>query len=219
MLTRQRLSSAIACCALASASNAALFSISTTAPTVDGADIAQLGQTDADWDTSVIWGDRPARGQTFTTGSETAGYALNAFTLKSAFAQGGNGTYSLRVSTLSGSDLTVFATDSVQTATNVAVDDYVSFTFDSPVVLAPNTLYAIDVVRAGSGWHSYRNTDDNAYAGGTAYSSGDKGVPELTINTHGHDRLFHLDIAAVPEPGSMALLGLGVLLIARRRRG
>ena len=35
---------------------------------------------------------------------------------------------------------------------------------------------------------------------------------------NGADRLIYVDLQSVPEPGSLALLGLGGLLIARRRR-
>lgn len=68
---------------MASPAQAALMSVSTTAPTIDGADIAQLvgGQT-ANNDYTAIWSDRPRQGQSFTTTSGAWIYQLQAITLK-----------------------------------------------------------------------------------------------------------------------------------------
>jgi len=179
----------------------ATFSVSTTAPTVNGADIAMLTSTDADWGSSVIWGDRPARGMTFTTGGD-AGYTLNSITLQAALDQGDNGDYTIRVGTISGTTFSAVFSETTGTVTvDVAVDDYVTFTFSTPVALAANTVYGIDVGRPGSGWHSYRNTDDSSYTGGSAYDSGSGAVGDGTISTYSHDRVFHLDIATVGGGG------------------
>ena len=53
----------------------------------------------------------------------------------------------------------------------------------------------------------------NTYNGGVAddSSNGQSPVP--------FDTRFQVTLSTVPEPGSLALLGLGGLLIARRRRG
>ena len=210
---------AVAGLALAAASaNAATISVSAGAPTVDGADIAQLVATDADWGT-VMWGDRPARGQTFTTGSDVGGYTLNSISYQSGSDRTDNRTYSIRVGTISGSDITDIASESTgSTGEDLLTDEWATWSFDTPVSLAANTLYGIDVViSSGSGHTNYRNTG-NPYADGTGYDSGGGGAAGATINTGGYDRVFHLDIEAVPEPSTTALLGLGGLALILRRR-
>lgn len=101
----------------ASWTNAATFSTSTTTPTVDGADIANLSSTDWDWGSSTLWSDRPARGQTFTTASDAGGYTLNAITLQAGGDQSDNGDYIIRVSSVSGSTLTPLATETTGVVT------------------------------------------------------------------------------------------------------
>ncbi|MFT5881756.1 MAG: hypothetical protein ACI9FG_000243 [Crocinitomicaceae bacterium] len=101
---------------------------------------------------------------------------------------------------------------------NVAANDYVTFTFTSPVALVANTIYAFDLGRPASGYATFRNSDDNSYTGGTSYSSGSNAAGGGAISTHGTDRVFHLDIVAIPEPTTNALLGLGGLALILRRR-
>lgn len=204
----------------ASSAQASTVAVSTGAPTVDGADIGMLTSTDNDFQTSILWSDRGARGQTLTTGSDTGGYTINSFTLQAAAGTDNDGTYAIRLGTISGTAFTSIASDSMTTIVDVAVNDYVTFTFTAPVSLNANTLYGFDVSRSsGSGWQSFRNTDNNSYTGGVAYSSGDSGLGGATISTHANDRVFHLDIVAVPEPSATALIGLdGLALILRRRK-
>lgn len=206
----------------AGTSHAAIMTTSNTAPTVDGADIAQLVQENESWNETSLWNNRPARGQAFTTGSFAGGYELNSLTLKVFFSGATGGTYGLRVGTISGATFTQIASESAA-AVPVANDNtlYVTFTFDTPVALNPNTEYGIDVgLPDAGGFSHWFNTNDASYTGGYAYSSGSNGVPHPTdIGVHTGDRVFHLDIAEVPEPASVALLGFGGLLIAGRRLG
>lgn len=203
----------------AGSANAATFAVSTTAPTVDGGDIAMLTSTDSDWGSSVIWGDRPARGQTFTTGSAPGGYILRAITLQAAGNQSDNGDYTIRVGTVSGTTFTGIAAETTGiVTTDVANGDYVTWSFATPVALAANTVYGFDVGRPASGWMSYRNTDNSSYTGGSAYDTGSNAVGGATISTYSHDRVFHLDLDVVPEPSSALLGGIGVLLFLHRRR-
>jgi hypothetical protein len=184
--------------------HALTVSIGTTAPTVNGADIAQLTETDADWGSSVLWGDRPARGQTFMTGS--AKYLLYSVTIKSIGSQSANGTYTLRIGTIIGTTFTQIVSETSATITDdVAVDDYITFVLDVPLELNSGELYGFDIGRSGSGWNNYRNTDDSSYGSGTSYSSGSNGAGDSNISTHGFDRVFHIDMAAKPN-GSILMI-------------
>lgn len=204
----------------ASCSSAAVtFSISTTAPTVNGADIAQLTSDSSAFGNGVIWGDRAARGQSFTTGSNVLGYQILSFTVQAAGAQNANGGYNLRVGTISGTSFSAIYSDSTGTVTtDVAANNYITFTFASPVTLAANTTYGVDVGRTASGYTLYSNTNSASYSGGANYTSGASGVGNTSISNTSTDLVFHLDMVAIPEPSTVGLLGLSGLLLLRRRR-
>ncbi|MCG8584288.1 MAG: hypothetical protein MI757_06210, partial [Pirellulales bacterium] len=80
----------VATYSIAAPIQAATLSWSASAPTVDGADIANFtgSSTDAgnvqggDDGATYVAHDRPALGQTFTTGSNALGYDLNAISLQ-----------------------------------------------------------------------------------------------------------------------------------------
>lgn len=214
----------------AASSHAATVTVLGSAPTVDGADIANLnaaGLVSSD----LLNGDRGYAGQTFTTGSNPAGYTLNSVSFYQTRSVGTTGgRFRARLGTLSGSDITTFYTDETADEANSAYtlsgngDDWIQYTFTTPQTLAANTTYTLDLGRGDGGnyigWGESTGTD---YSGGISYRTGgtyNSGPTNPIITDSGVDRIFHLDIAAVPEPGSLALLGLGALLIgARRRRG
>jgi len=203
MKTTSRITSLLLGAALLAAgpSLAATFSASTTAPATDGADIANLDQTNAfaDFQSSVLWGDRPARGQTFTTGADENGYTLSSVTVQSTGAQAANGSYTVRVGQISGSSILVIADETTGTVTDdVAADDYITFTLDTPIRLLPNTVYGFDIGRQGSGWQLKNNITED-YTDGTAYTSGANGFGGSTISTHSQNRIFHLDMEVSPE--------------------
>ena len=212
--------------------HAASITVTAAAPTVDEADIAQLSfGASHTGDSGDLWSDRGAQGQSFTTGGNALGYSLDAFFFRSNQAQASVQVITFRVVTVTGDDFTLVTTASANRNSAVAVGDWVTASFDSPVTLAANTVYAIDFQdTSGSGvyvgWR-LSGSAESILDGGVAYTSGlNDSEPattplddaNLTLRTF--DRTFHVNlVAAVPEPSSAALLGLGgIALIIRRRR-
>jgi len=226
----------------ASSASAALMSASLTAPVVDGLDIANYNSTHLDkwFYYTGEWASRVA-GQTFTTGSE--GSLLNAITYQIADSQytDPDKTYTIRVSTVNrvdpGDDTTWVLTEiHSEGATQDFTwnnSEFMTWTLDSPLLLAADTEYGIDVGMNSStvGWQQgipylqYSSADE--YAGGTRYWSGPQrpgdsspgGIGDTTMQNVSGERVFHLDMV-VPEPATIGLLALGGLgALVRHRRG
>jgi hypothetical protein len=179
--------------------------------------------------------DQPAQGQTFTTGTNANGYKLTAVTLRHVtyptFVLVPPLNYTIRITRpLSTNSLSVIASE-----TSEVVDDYaflncdtcnfdtigggsakgngsgryITFLLDTPVALAPNTIYGFDV-GAGHAPSHYWETDGrdstpgggggtplDPYLGGNAYSSGlFNGVGDTTMTNRAGDRVFV--VAMVP---------------------
>ena len=227
---------------------AATISLSASAPTVDGSDIAQLSDSgldtfsvsgytpvgDGSGDAGDVWGGRGAMGQTITTLSNPDGYSLDSFSFKSHTAGGnanaGTSTYTFRIGTIFGTTFTSLASGSANPSDSYSAGDWLTMTFDSPVTLSADTQYAIDIrnpntsfgvtVDGAWGWRTAGEID-SSYTGGSAYVSGFNGgtVPDdSNVAFPTIDRVFHVNLAAIPEPSSTALLGLGGLALALRRR-
>lgn len=186
----------------------AIMLVSQTAPTVDGADIAQLvGGQDLGGNQGHIWSDRPVQGQTFTTGSFPGGYTLKAVTLQNLSNTTTGTTFTIRVGEVSGTTFTPIFTET-SNAVPIVPGDYITFVFDVPLKLASNKVYGFDVGAAGSGFITSNTTNNMAYPGGVAYSSGANGVGTNSLILHNGlppsnvsgDRVFHLDMVEGQPP-------------------
>lgn len=182
-------------------------------------------------DMDSLWRDRGAQGQSFTTGSNSLGYVLDSFSFKVRLT---NSTpvapiTTFRLGIISNADSnTVFTEIASATATpdaNFLTGAWLTASFDSSLGLAANTVYAIDFQNTETtSWAGYYfdGDVDSSYLGGSAYTSGlkNQGLDDADLSLPSIDRTFHVNlVAAVPEPSSAALLGLGgIALIIRRRR-
>lgn len=233
--------------AFTSSLHAATLAYSTTTPTVDGADISNFTGTTEEGgnvaggfndDITYIAGGRGTIGQTFTTGGNAGGYTLSAFSFQSVTystygytSDTGGITFTLRVGTIAASALTELSNETVAITGSEANQpangfpatgngNFVTFTLAEPVELAANTSYFFDMtLNAGANYFFQTNgTNTDPLAGGQAYHTvtGDKLGTTATLDAG--DRVFHADIAAVPEPSSALLGVLGVLALVRRRR-
>lgn len=173
-------------------------------PVVDGEDIANLhvsSGTEKWWYESGATGT--AKGQTFTTGENPV--LLHAVTYQVNADHGAAPVkqYAVRVGSVYGSVFSEIHTESFRQDFTWNGGEYMTWTFDSPVLLAPETEFGVDVGLTGTttSWTTgipYINTTENLYSGGTRYQSGSGlGVGDGSISTSWDDRVFHLDLSAV----------------------
>jgi len=200
---------AMALVVLTSTANGAIITASPTAPPVNDADIAMLNQTGSsyDWGSSVTWADRPWRGQTFTTGSNPAGYTLDAITVQSSGTTATlphDTTYALRVGSVSGTSFTQVAPETGSYSGNFNAGDYVTFMLNTPISLPPSSVYGFDLDLPtsnrgwnGSAWMLNRNAQTE-YPDGSGYDVSD--TTPSTISPQNLDRIFHLNMTADAAP-------------------
>lgn len=217
---------------LALSTHAAVI-VSSTAPTVDPDDRANLTTTQS-WTKSLSGGGSDV-GQSFTTGTDPAGYKLNAisFQVSATGGQSNVGTttpanFTVRVIQITGGDVSsssysVVATDAGHTFSgSYAAANWFTWTLNSPVTLAASTLYGVDVFLTSGGtttaFSGPMRSSNSGFAGGRFYDPGHNSPGSTISHTSSEDLVFHADLSLVPEPASLALLGLGGLLIVRRRR-
>lgn len=199
------------------------------APTVNGADIANLN-VGALSGGDILNGDRQHSGTTFTTGSNATGYTLTSLTFYQTRATTSTGgRFKFRLGTISGSTFTsIYADETADEANNAYTlsgsgNDWIQYTLTIAQTLAANTTYAVDLGRGdGGNYITWGHTANTEYSGGQVYRSGGQynAGPGTTASTVNADKLFHLDIAAnaIPEPSSAILGALGAILLLRRRR-
>jgi hypothetical protein len=100
-------------------------------------------------------------------------------------------------------------------------NDYITWTFATPVLLAPNTLYGVDVgmTSSTSAWQTgipYLSVTATITAGGVLYNSGTSGIGTATISAGSNDRVFHLDLEhpMAPSPNIGATVPAGDLTLS-----
>jgi hypothetical protein len=168
-----------------SSAHAATMSASPAAPVIDGEDIANYGVvTNSDKWWVGTDGTTSARGQSFTTGGAAVRVKSITYQLLGTMP---TKTYAIRVGKLAGSNFTLVHSETATQSFAWNAGDFMTWTFDSPVILDPYTTYGIDVgmLTSTSDWPTgipYINVTDDVYAGGMRYSSGASGVGTATVS-------------------------------------
>jgi len=214
----------LASLALPSGLSAATISQSASAPVSSLIVISQPLFSEARDNEGDFTNNSGAPAQSFTTG--VSGFDLAAVTVKgygdspTFFGNLGSATWTLSISSLSGSILTRIDQETTGIFNPTSGTDYITITLATPVTLAANTAYAY-AIHTSSGYFGFAKSAADVLAGGnpflhgsTQYTAAD-GAAVTRVQT-GHDRTFFLH--QVPEPSTLGLLGVGVLCLAARRR-
>ncbi|MFK7849785.1 MAG: PEP-CTERM sorting domain-containing protein [Akkermansiaceae bacterium] len=215
--------------------NAASISVSSTAPTTDTDDIANLVAATG---SEQIWNDRRIQGQTFKTAASLYGHELNAITVQifdndatpgPADRIEGWKDYRFRVGKVGSGTFTPFYDAITRYDPDATANDYHTLTFTSPLFLAGDQDYAFEVGLAAS-QDSFStgiirvNRSGDTFADGFRYQTSENQNTKTLLETSNVpgsgtlDLVFALDITSIPEPTSLALIGLSGLALLRRRR-
>jgi hypothetical protein len=196
--------SLVAALALAETAHAAVIAdFGTTAPTPGANDVAQTtGGTDRDGLNYFSDNSTPP-GQTFTTGSNPAGYGLTDLYVKTGGDNANNTgtaqTYTLRIYSVSGSTATLlstYLTDNLLGFTDGTWLKYSGLTN----ILQPNTVYAYTHQRNTTGWDGMSAVTGNLYAGGEICLIPTGGGAISFGGTHNSDAAFMANLSPITDP-------------------
>ena len=184
------------------------MSSSPTAPIVNGEDIANYGTSNG---SEKWWSEKSSaagscKGQTFTTGAIDV--CLKSITYQIADHQTSQPIkkYTVRVGTISGTTFTQIHSENFTQNTAWNEGEFMTWTFNTPVQLSANTVYAVDIgmTSSTSSWKTgipYIQMSGNEYTRGKRYTIGHHGVGDTEIHfDDNRDRIFHLDLAHPIEP-------------------
>jgi PEP-CTERM motif len=191
---------------------------------------------DNDQDTYVA-ADKTAQGQTFTAGSNAQGYSLNSFTFQHVnYVNNGifNGTYwnvpngsTLQyaigidnggvLTQLAGGTTAGYSGASISGGSNnlpygAGTGTYFTFGLSGlNLTLAANTTYYFELAST-SDYLELNGLGGASVAGAEAFSGGTTAATDTANNADNGERTFDASLTAVPEPGTVALMGVAGLL-------
>jgi hypothetical protein len=150
-----------------------IFDRGATAPVPGPDDISQLtSQANSGPSGLNYYVDGNSPGQTFTTGSNPAGYRLTTLYVQEQSGSAGGGqpglsAYTLRIFRVTETTATLLSTYVSTNQMMVTQGDWIQWVGLNDMFL-PNTTYGFSLNRNGSGWWRLANTSLNPYSGGQA---------------------------------------------------
>lgn len=219
-ITKSFLTACVAGSLFAASAHAGTLTVTTFDPFVGSEDIANLNPSNPStlkWFSDI---EKPA-GQTFTA---TEDGLLLSFTTRMgpnhSNQDDGNESVTLRFGTVTGTPGTDWAftetySETVTWTGDWSANDWLIWSFDAPPAVQAGVKYG--VITQAENMGNWRNGIPYlARSNGSSYDGGE--MINRGSGNSGADLVFVADIFVIPEPSSLALLGLGGLLIARRRR-
>jgi len=185
---------------------AAIADYGTTAPAPGASDQAQLASSGS---SSTLDGlnyysnNGSPPGQTFTTGSNPAGYAMPTLFVKTGgYGNGGTATashnYNLRIYSVASGSATLISTYNSDNAVAFADGDWMKY-YGLTNILKPNTVYAY-THQATAGYDGMATTNGNPYAGGEICLIPTAGGGVIYGSSHACDATFDINLVPLTDP-------------------